>query len=177
MKEPRVDTIRNVALIGSTGAGKTSLMEALLYTTGVTPSIGSIIGGNTTSDFEPEEIHRKISISNTVCHFSSKEIILNIVDTPGATSFLGEAKIALRAVDGVVIAVGASSGVRPDMESLMAVIDELELPCLLFINQIDKESTDWATVLSKCIGAFTRILHTITIPHSMVRNMEWTLDS
>jgi elongation factor G len=177
MKEPRVDTIRNVALIGSTGAGKTSLLEALLYTTGVTPSIGSIIGGNTTSDFEPEEIHRKISISNTVCHFSSKEIILNIVDTPGATSFLGEAKIALRAVDGVVIAVGASSGVRPDMESLMAVIDELELPCLLFINQLDKERTDWATVLSECQGAFKRTLLPITIPLGTERQLDGVLDA
>ena len=84
MKEPRVDTIRNVALIGSTGAGKTSLVDAILYTAGVIPSIGSIVNGNTISDFEPEEVHRKVSISSTVAHFSSKEIRFNIVDTPGA---------------------------------------------------------------------------------------------
>lgn len=176
MKEPRVDTIRNVALIGSTGAGKTSLLEALLYTAGVIPSIGSIIGGNTTSDFEPEEIHRKISISNTVCHFSSKETILNIVDAPGAASFLGEAKAALRAVDGVVIVIGASSGVRPDMESLMTVLDELGLPCLLFINQLDKERTDWAAALSECQEAFKRTLLPITIPLGTEGQLDGVLD-
>ena len=176
MKEPRVDTIRNVAFIGSTGAGKTSLLESLLYTAGIIPSIGSIIGGNTISDFEPEEIHRKISISSTVAHFSSKETILNIVDTPGAASFLGEAKVALRAVDGVVIVIGASSGVRSEMESLMAVIDELGLPCLLFINQLDKERTDWAATLSECQEVFKRTLLPVTIPLGTERQLEGVID-
>ena len=176
MKEPRVDTIRNVAFIGSTGAGKTSLLEALLYTAGVIPSIGSIIGGNTISDFEQEEIHRRISISNTVGHFSSKETILNIVDTPGGASFLGEAKAALRAVDGVVIVVGASSGVRAEMESLMAVLDELKLPCLLFINQLDKDRTDWATTLSECQEVLKRTLLPVTIPLRTERQLDGVLD-
>ncbi|MBA2251676.1 MAG: GTP-binding protein, partial [Nitrospirales bacterium] len=176
MKEPRVDTIRNVAFIGSTGAGKTSLLEALLYIDGAIPSIGSIIGGNTISDFEPEEIHRKISISNTVGHFSSKETILNIVDTPGAASFLGEAKAALRAVDGVVIVIGASSGVRSEMESFMAVLDELGLPCLLFINQLDKERTDWAATLSECQEALKRTLLPVTIPLGTERQLEGVID-
>jgi elongation factor G len=176
MKEPRVDTIRNVAFIGSTGAGKTSLLEALLYTAGVIPSIGSIIGGNTISDFEPEEIHRKISISNTVGHFSSKEAILNIIDTPGAASFLGEAKAALRAVDGVVIVIGASSGVRSEMESLMGVLDELGLPCLLFINQLDKERTDWAKTLSESQEVFKRTLLPVTIPLGTERQLDGVLD-
>lgn len=176
MNEPRVDTIRNVAFIGSTGAGKTSLLEALLYTGGAIPAIGSIIGGNTISDFEPEEIHRKISISNTVAHFSSKEIILNIVDAPGAASFLGEAKAALRAVDGVVIVIGASSGVRSEMESLMAVIDELGLPCLLFINQLDKERTDWASTLSQCQEVLKRTLLSVMIPLGTERELDGVID-
>lgn len=176
MKEPRVETIRNVAFIGSTGAGKTSLLETLLYTAGVIPSIGSIISGNTISDFEPEEIHRKISISNTVAHFSSKETILNIVDTPGAASFLGEAKTALRAVDGVVIVVGASSGVRPEMISLMAVVDELGLPCLLFISQLDKERTDWVVMLSECQEVFKRTLLPVTIPLGTERQLDGVID-
>jgi elongation factor G len=176
MKEPRVDTIRNVAFIGSTGAGKTSLLEALLYAAGVIPSIGSIIGGNTISDFEPEEMHRKISISSTVGHFSSKETVLNIVDTPGAASFLGEARAALRAVDGVVIVIGASTGMRPEMESLMAVLDELGLPCLLFINQLDKERTDWAATLSECQEVFKKTLLPVTIPLGTERQLDGMID-
>jgi elongation factor G len=176
MKEPRVDAIRNVAFIGSTGAGKTSLLEALLYTAGVIPSIGSIIGGNTISDFEPEEIHRKVSISNTAGHFSWKETILNIVDTPGAASFRGEAKAALRAVDGVVLVIGASSGVRSEMESLMAVLDELGLPCLLFINQLDKERADWAATLSECQEVLKRTLLPVTIPLGTERQLDRVFD-
>jgi elongation factor G len=176
MIEPRVDTIRNVAFIGSTGAGKTSLLEALLYTAGVIPSLGSIIGGNTISDFEPEEIHRKVSISNTVGHFSSKDTTFNIVDTPGAASFLGEAKSALRAVDGVVVVIGAASGVRSEMESLMAVLEELGLPCLLFINQLDKERTNWAATVTECQEVFKRTLLPVTIPLGTERQLDGVLD-
>ncbi|MDQ6734371.1 MAG: elongation factor G, partial [Nitrospirota bacterium] len=176
MKEPRVDTIRNVALIGSTGAGKTSLVDAILYTAGVISSTGSIVGGNTVSDFEPEEIHRKISISSTVAHFSSKEMIFNVVDTPGAANFLGEAKVALRAVDGAVIVIGASSGARSELDSLMAVLDELEMPCLLFINELDKERTDWAATLKECQEVLTRTLLPVTIPLGAERQLEGVID-
>jgi elongation factor G len=176
MKEPRVDPIRNVALIGSTGAGKTSLVDALLYTAGIIPSIGSIASGNTISDFEPEEIHRKVSISSTVAHFSSKETMLNIIDTPGAASFLGEAKVALRAVDGAVIVIGASTGVRSELESLIAVLDELELPCLLLINELDKERTDWTATLQECQEVFKRTVLPVTIPIGAERQLEGVID-
>ena len=176
MKEPRVDTIRNVALIGSTGAGKTSLVDALLYTAGIIPSVGSIVTGNTISDFEPEEIHRKISTSSTVAHFSSRDTIFNIIDTPGAASFLGEAKVALRAVDAAVIVIGASTGVRSELDSLMVVVDELELPCLLFINEIDKERTDWAATLKECQDVLKRTLLPVTIPLGAERQLEGVID-
>jgi elongation factor G len=176
MNEPRVDSIRNIALIGSSGAGKTSLIDALLYTAGVIPSMGSIVGGTTVSDFEPEEIHRKISISNTVAHFSSRETIFNVIDTPGAAGFLGEAKVALRAVNGAIIVIGASSGVRSELTALLAVIDELELPCVLFINELDKERTDWAATLTECREVLNRTLLPVTIPLGAERHLEGVID-
>src|SRR5574341_1368501 len=112
MKQSRADMIRNIAVISYTGAGKTSLVEALLYQAGAIPAMGSVATGNTVSDFEPEETHRKISVNASVVHFEWKGTTFNLVDTPGALSFLGEAKTALRAVDGVLIVLGASSGVK-----------------------------------------------------------------
>src|SRR5205809_7155586 len=103
MKEPCEDHLRNVALVSYTGAGKTSLTEALLFSAGVIPTMGSVAGGNTVGDFEPEEIHRKITVSSAVLHVDWKDVTVNLIDTPGALSFLGEAQTALRGADAVLI--------------------------------------------------------------------------
>ena len=175
MQEPRVDSIRNIALVGSTGAGKTSLVEALLHTAGVLPSMGSVLQGNTVSDFEPEEIHRQISVGSTVAHFSSKDRVFNIIDTPGAAGFVGETKAALRAVDGVIIVIG-ESGVRSDLESILAVVDDLRLPCVLFLNQLDKDRTDWSATLKACQEALKKPLLPVTIPIGVERQLAGVID-
>lgn len=140
-------SIRNIAVVSYTGAGKTSLVEALLYAAGAVPAMGSVPHGTTVSDFEPEELHRKISVSTAVTHFEWKGVTFNLLDTPGALSFQGEARFALKAVDGVLMVVGASSGMRADLEKLWATIKELRLPCLIFVNELDKEGTAWAPVV------------------------------
>ncbi len=150
MKEPRVETIRNIAVVSYTGAGKTSLVEALLFSGSAIPSMGSVNTGNTVSDYEPEEIHRKVSVNATVSHFSWKEITFNLIDAPGALSFLGEAKTALRAADGVLIVVSASSGMRTELENIWTTITDLKLPCVLFINELDKERAAVVSVLEEC---------------------------
>lgn len=176
MKEPQIDTIRNIALVSYTGAGKTSLLEALLYAAGVIPSMGSIANGTTVSDFEPEEIHRKISISATVAHFQWKGITFNLVDTPGALSFLGEAKTALRAVDSVLIVVAASSGIRTELKNIWGTINDLHLPCLLFINELDKELTDMTVVLEECEKALEIKGLPVTIPINPGPQLEGVVD-
>jgi elongation factor G len=160
MKEVKDDAIRNVAVLSYTGAGKTSLVEALLYTAGAIPAMGSVPSGNTVSDFEPEEVHRKISVSASVAHFQWKDTTFNLVDTPGALSFLGEAKTVLSAVDGVLIVLGASSGLRTELERLWGSIKELELPCVLFVNELDKERTALAPVLEE----FEKVIEVTTVP-------------
>jgi len=150
MKEVKADTIRNIAVVSYTGAGKTSVVEALLYAAGTVPAMGSVSHGTTVCDFEPEEVHRKISVSAAVAHLDWKGLRVNLVDAPGALSFLGEAKMALQAADGVLIVVGASAGMRTELEKIWATIQELELPCVLFVNELDKERTAFGPALEEC---------------------------
>lgn len=176
MKASNTDTVRNVAVVSYTGAGKTSLAEALLYTAGVIPTMGSVVSGNTVSDFEPEETHRKISVSTAVLHFAWKDVTVNLVDTPGALSFLGEAKTALRAVDGVLIVLGASSGMRTELEKVWTAIRELGLPCVLFINGLDKERADWEPVFEECEKALEFKGLPVSIPIGAALQLEGVVD-
>jgi elongation factor G len=176
MKESRIETIRNVALVSYTGAGKTSLVEALLYSGGAVPSMGSISNGNTVSDFEPEEIHRKVSVNATVSHFTWKGTTFNLIDTPGALSLLGEAKTALRAADGVLIVVAASSGVRTELENIWNTIAELQLPCLIFINELDKERTAVEPALDECEKTLEMKRLPVTVPIGSASLLEGVVD-
>jgi elongation factor G len=176
MKQSRTDMLRNIAVVSYTGAGKTSLVEALLYTAGAIPAMGSIQSGTTVSDFEPEEVHRKISVSSAVAHFDWKGTTLNLIDTPGALSFLGEAKLALRAADGVLIVVGASSGVRAELEKIWSTIKDLALPCVLFVNELDKERTSVSPVLEECEKALEFKGLPVTIPIGTEANLAGVVD-
>ncbi len=170
--ETRVDMIRNVAVVSASGAGKTSLVEALLYTAGVIPSMGSTGSGTTVSDFEPEEIHRKVSVSTAVAHCSWKGVTLNLLDTPGGLSFLGETKLALHAADGVVIVLGAASGIRTELEKLWGMIADIGLPCVLFVNELDKDRTSLAPALK----AFEEALEIPAVPVTLPIGSEGRLE-
>ena len=99
MNEPGARSLRNVAVIANRGAGKTSLAEAILLTTGGIPTLGSVTQGTTVSDFEPEEIHHRSSVSTSLLRCSWNHTTINLLDTPGALSLLGEAITALQAAD------------------------------------------------------------------------------
>src|SRR5262245_42742844 len=133
MSELRAESLRNVAVVSSAGAGKTSLSEAILFTTGCIPTLGSVAQGNTVSDFEPEEIHRRTSVSTSLLRCSWQQTTLSLVDPPGALNLLGEPMMALQAVDAVIIVVG-TSGIRSELAKLWTRVKELRLPCLIFAN-------------------------------------------
>ena len=164
MNDGRIQPIRNIAIASAPGSGKTSLSEALAYTAGAIPSMGSILKGNTVADFEPEEIHRHHSIGASVLHFDWKGTRFNIIDTPGSLDFFAEVKSVLRAVDAVVLVLGAGTGVRTELERVWDQVQELELPCLLFINELDKERTDFDAVLEDCTKNLELKGLPITIP-------------
>jgi elongation factor G len=129
-------------LIGHSGAGKTALAEAMLYTAGQIKRLGRIEDGSTVSDYTKEEIERKISLTTAVlnCPWSSHQ--LNVLDAPGYADFLGEAQSALRAVDAAVVVVDAPSGVQVGTERVWGSAAEARLPRLLFVNKLDHADLD-----------------------------------
>lgn len=150
MEETRVEPVRNVAIVSNVGAGKTSLSEAMLYVGGVIPAMGSVMQGTTVSDFEPEELHHRSSASTSLLQFTWNHSRINLVDPPGALSLLGEPLAALRAIDAVIIVLNGNTGVRTELARLWTQIKELGLPCLLFVNGLDKEGASLQSALEIC---------------------------
>jgi len=150
MKQVTPSLIRNVAFASYPGAGKTTLCEAIAWTTGTIPAMGTIPQGTTIGDFEPEETHHQHSVGSALLQLEWEDTRLNLIDCPGTLDFSFEVKSALRAVDGVVLVVSAATGYRSEMERVWDLIQELELPCLLFINDLDKERCDYLSVIEEC---------------------------
>lgn len=147
MKVPLTESIRNVAVVSNAGSGKTSLTEALACCAGSLSAPGSIQAGTTVSDFEPEEIHHRTSLHTSVVRCRCNDIVLNLLDTPGSPSCIAEVRAALRVADGVVLVMNAATGVRSDLERLWSLVREAGLPCIVFLNHLDREGTTFATAL------------------------------
>ena len=143
-------TIRNVVLASYPGAGKTSLTEAVAFSAGMIPTMGSVLQGSTIGDFEPEEIHRHHSLSTALLQFKWQGTQFNVLDTPGMVDYGVEVQSALRAADGVIIVLSAGTGLRSEIERVWEYIQDHELPCLLFINELDKAGTDLYGILGDC---------------------------
>lgn len=157
--------IRNVALIGHRGAGKTSLVEALVHAAGVTNRMGSTTAGNTICDFDDEERKRQLSVGCAVASFEYQGQRINLVDTPGYADFIGETYGALRAVDAALLVVHAEQGVEIETERTWAYAAEYGLPVLAVLNHVDGERVDVAEsleALGEALG--TRAVLT-SLPH------------
>lgn len=149
-----VEKIRNVAVIAHGGAGKTSLVEAMLYNAKAIDRLGSVDDGTTTTDYEPEEISRKITISSSVAFCDWNGHRINIIDTPGFINFLEETRGCLRAVDGAVVIVSAISGVKAETQKIWKYASEFELPRLVFVNKMDKENANFLRAIGDVEKAF-----------------------
>ncbi len=151
MDEICLQPVRNIALLSNPGAGKTSLTEALLYVGGAIPTLGSVLHGTTVSDFEPEELHHHCSTSTSLLQFTWNQTAITLVDSPGASSLQGESLAALRAVDAVIIVLTPDAGIRTELARLWNRVKELELPCLVFANGMDKEGASLDAALDICL--------------------------
>ncbi len=139
--------IRNVGVVGHGGVGKTTLVEALLYTAGAVTRLGRTDDGTTTTDFDPDEIKRKISINTAVAYVDWKGHRINLVDTPGYGDFISEAKAGLRVVEAALVVVDAVAGVQVQTEKVWKFATEYELPRAVVINRLDRERADFYRTL------------------------------
>ncbi len=159
-----VAKIRNVAVIAHGGAGKTSLVEALLFDSGMTDRLGNIQDGTTVTDYEPEEIDRKITITSSLAFCNWDKHRINLIDTPGFINFIEDTRGSLRAVDGAVIIVSALSGVKAETEKIWKYACEFEIPRIIFVNKLDKESADFERAVSELEKSFDTEAVPLLIP-------------
>lgn len=146
MKEYTTEFIRNIALVSHSSAGKTMLTEAFLHFTGATTRLGKVDDGTTLSDFDEEEIRRKISLYTSVLPVEYKDFKINVLDTPGYTDFVGEVISALSVADGAVVLVDSVSGVEVGTEVAWHYISHFGLPRFVVINKMDRENANFQKV-------------------------------
>ncbi|MCG4564380.1 elongation factor G [Anaerosalibacter bizertensis] len=176
MKVYQTNQIRNVALIGHSGSGKTTLTEAVLFATGVTKRQGKVEDGNTFSDFDKEEISRKVSIGASVIPTEWENIKYNFLDTPGYFDFAGEMYGALEASEAAVILVDASSGVEVGTEKAWKYTDKKGIPKMVFLNKMDKENVNFDKVFDELKEAFGDKLVPLTLPIGQAEDFKGIVD-
>ena len=139
--------LRNVGIVGHGGVGKTSLVEAMLFAAGAVTRLGKVDDGTTTTDFDPDEVKRKISINTSVAYCDWKGHHLNLVDTPGYGDFIADARAGLRVVEAAVVVVDAVAGVQVQTEKVWKFASEFELPRAIVVNRLDRERSDFFRTL------------------------------
>jgi len=163
-------------LLSHYGAGKTSLSEAMLFTSGAIKRLGSVDAGTTTSDYDPGEIERHMSISLSILPQEWKGNRLNVIDTPGYPDFVGEVKAALRVSEGAVIVVCAASGVEVGTEQVWDYAVKQGLPCLIFVNKGDRENADFSRTLEEIQAKLSTRCLAIQLPMGTASDFKGFVD-
>ncbi|HKB50061.1 MAG TPA: elongation factor G [Solirubrobacterales bacterium] len=176
MPHKAADRIRNVALIGHRGCGKTSLHEAMLFEAGATRRLGSVADGSTVSDSEPDEQAREMSIGASVAGFEYDGREINLIDTPGEPSFVADAAAVLRVADAAVVVVNGVAGVEVQTERLWRRADQEGLARLIFVNMLDRERADFFAALDSLKGAFGLHVVATEIPIGVERGVCGVID-
>ncbi len=176
MKVYSGENIRNVALVGHGHAGKTTLASAMLYTSGATPRMGHVDDGSATTDYDEEEIARKMSISTGVAMVEWGKTKINILDTPGFNMFVHEAKMVLPVVDAAIVVVDGVAGVEVVTQRVWNYCEEFKTPRLIVVNRMDRERADAARVLESVMKAFGRNVIRIELPIGAEKNLSGVID-
>ena len=176
MPHKAADRIRNVALIGHRGSGKTSLHEAMLYEAGAVNRLGTVAGGTTVSDHSADERERQMSIDVSLACFEYEDREINLLDTPGEPSFVADAIAALRIADSAVVVVNAVAGVEVSTERLWRRADAEGLARLVFVNMLDRERADFFAVLESLKAAFGSHVVATEIPLGAEHELRGVVD-
>jgi elongation factor G len=164
MKVYDTRAIRNVAFVGHSGSGKTTLVDALAFVAGSSRRHGSVVDGTSLTDYSPDEIDRKHSIGLALAYAEWMDAKLNLIDSPGYLDFLGETTTALHAADAAVVVVGAVGGVEVGTEKVWEICDQLHLPRILFVSQMDKERADFERVFDDIRSHLSNKVVPVEIP-------------
>ena len=164
MKVYTTDRIRNVVILGHGGSGKTSLVEAMAYLSGVTSRMGSVSEGNTVSDYDKEEIKRKFSINTTVMPIIWGDIKVNVLDTPGYFDFIGEAEEAAAAADAAVIVVNGKNGVEVGTQKAWDLCEKYKLPRMFFVSNMDVDNASFRQVVEDLTELYGKKIAPIHLP-------------
>lgn len=170
------DKIRNIAVAGHHGTGKTTLVSALLYTGGVTTRLNRVEDGNTITDFDPEESERGISIGLAPCFVPWKQHKINLIDCPGYGIFFTEAKQGLRATDAVLLCINSVAGVEVDTERVWKYAEEIELPVMIHLAKMDRERADFDRALEGLHKTLGRLVVPVQIPIGSEQGFEGVVD-
>ncbi|MFN7967551.1 MAG: GTP-binding protein [Acidobacteriota bacterium] len=156
--------IRNIAFVGHGHSGKTSLVSSLLYAAKATDKLGSVQDGTAVTDFDPDEIERKVSMALAVAFAEHDGIKLNFIDAPGYSNYIGDAAAALRAAESVVLVVHALDGIAVQTEKMWDDAERRHVPLFFAVTQMDRERAEWNSILGSLRERYGRTAVPITIP-------------
>lgn len=168
--------LRNLGIVAHNSAGKTSLVEAILFNTGMNKKLGKVDDGSSSMDFEEEEVKRKATLSASLNHCTWQDHSLHIVDTPGVSNFLHDTRRCLRVLGGAVVIVSAISGTKSQTKQIWNWCDQFEIPRIAFVNKMDKERADFLKAvddMEKSLGARAVI---VTMPIGAAEDFKGTID-
>ena len=164
MRDYLANEVRNVCLLGHRGAGKSSVVEAMLYFTKATERLGKTVDGTSAMDYDAEEVKRAMSVYTSIAPVEWKDCKINFVDTPGYLDFAGEAESGIAVSDNALIVVGARDGVESGTRKAWNVVSERKLPTIFFVNKIDEENADFDTAYNQIRDAFGKSVIPFEVP-------------
>jgi elongation factor G len=176
MKVYDAASLRNVALVGHSGSGKTQLVSALLFDAGAVNRLGKVDEGTTVTDYDEEEIARKHTLSASVAYAEWNKTKINFIDTPGMANFLSDARAALRVSDAALVVVDAVSGAEVSTEKVWEAADELSVPRIVVLNRVDRERASLERSLESLHGVFGRAVVPIQLPIGEEKNFRGIVD-
>ncbi len=180
MKVYAAANLRNLALVGHGHAGKTTLVSAMLYTAGATPRLGRVDDGSAITDYDEEEIARKMSISTGLAFVEwgkpDARVKINLLDTPGFNMFVHEAKMVLPVVDAALVVVDGVAGVEVVTQRVWSYCSDIDLPRMIVVNRMDRDRADATRVLESLTNAFGRAVTPLQLPIGSEKNLSGIVD-